>query len=53
MEKSVYLGGAIRGLSYEEITDWREYAKQELAKHGITGISPMRGKRIPKKRNKN
>ena len=31
MEKSVYLGGAIRGLSYGETTDWREYAKLELA----------------------
>lgn len=48
MEKSVYLGGAIRGLSYRGSTDWREYAKQELAKHGIVGISPMRAKEFLK-----
>lgn len=48
MEKSVYLGGAIKGLSYGETTDWREYAKQELAKYGITGISPMRAKEFLK-----
>ena len=44
MEKSVYLAGAIKGLTYKGCNDWREYAKQELAKHKIIGISPMRAK---------
>ena len=52
MEKSVYLAGAIRGLSYGETTDWREYAKQKLAKHGIIGISPMRAKEFLKNETK-
>ena len=35
-------------MSYGDSTDWREYAKQELAKHGIVGISPMRAKEFLK-----
>ena len=44
MNKNVYLAGAIKGLNYKDSTDWREYAKQELAKDGIVGVSPMRAK---------
>lgn len=44
MEKRVYLAGSVIGLSYKEFTGWREYAKLELAKYGIIGVSPMRFK---------
>ena len=44
MKKSVYLAGAIKGLTYKNCNDWRKYAKQELTKHGLVGISPMRAK---------
>jgi nucleoside 2-deoxyribosyltransferase len=40
----VYLAGPITGLTYADCTNWREYAKLELAKVGIRGLSPMRGK---------
>ena len=40
----VYLAGGITGLSYGEATDWRAKATEELAKYGIEGVSPMRGK---------
>lgn len=42
--KLVYLAGPITGLTFGECTDWRQYAVAELAKEGITGLSPMRGK---------
>lgn len=44
MRKRVYLAGPITGLSYNESTDWREFAKTFLAKYCLDGISPMRGK---------
>lgn len=44
MNKSVYLAGPITGLSYEGATDWREYAKKDLADVGIAGLSPLRAK---------
>jgi nucleoside 2-deoxyribosyltransferase len=40
----VYLAGPITSLNYKGATDWRFYAKSELAKVGILGLSPMRGK---------
>lgn len=40
----VYLAGPISGLSYGSCTDWREFAKADLAAKGITGLSPMRAK---------
>ena len=40
----VYLAGPITGVSYGGSTEWREDAIKLLAKHGITGLSPMRGK---------
>lgn len=40
----VYLAGPINGLSYDGCTEWREDAQRELARHGIAGMSPMRGK---------
>lgn len=43
-DKTVYLAGPITGLTYEECTEWRDKAKAELAKSGITAYSPMRGK---------
>lgn len=42
--KTVYLAGPITGLSYDAATDWRFDAFNKLSKHGITGLSPMRGK---------
>jgi nucleoside 2-deoxyribosyltransferase len=42
--KLVYLAGPITGLSYKGATDWREFARDDLAKAGITGLSPMRAK---------
>ena len=41
-DKTVYLAGPIRGLSYKESMNWREKAIEELAKYNIRGISPMR-----------
>jgi nucleoside 2-deoxyribosyltransferase len=42
--KSVYLAGPISGLKFFGATDWREFCVRELAKNGIQGLSPMRGK---------
>lgn len=42
--RRVYLAGPITGLSYGGCTDWREYAKKQLADVGILGVSPMRAK---------
>jgi nucleoside 2-deoxyribosyltransferase len=44
MKPSVYLAGPITGLAYRECTDWREGAKEHLAKFGIDAFSPMRKK---------
>ncbi|WP_029083392.1 nucleoside 2-deoxyribosyltransferase [Bradyrhizobium sp. th.b2] len=38
----VYLAGPISGLNFEGATDWREYAKGELAQFGIKALSPLR-----------
>jgi nucleoside 2-deoxyribosyltransferase len=43
-QKTVYLAGPITGLTYAGCTDWRFRAVEVLAKHGIKGLSPMRGK---------
>lgn len=40
----IYLAGPIRGLTYGEATDWREYAAARLEDAGHTTMSPMRGK---------
>lgn len=40
----VYLAGPITGLSFNGCTEWRQVAIEDLAKHGIKGLSPMRGK---------
>lgn len=42
--RQVYLAGPITGCSYDGCTDWREWAKTELSKAGIIGLSPMRAK---------
>lgn len=42
--RQVYLAGPITGLDYKGSTDWRKIAKHELNRHGIGGLSPMRGK---------
>lgn len=39
----LYLAGAIKGLSYESSTNWREYVKEKLYPE-IIAISPMRCK---------
>lgn len=44
MKPLVYLAGPITGLTFKGCTDWREYARAELEKVGIIGLSPMRGK---------
>lgn len=44
MDYKAYLAGPITGTSYEESTDWREYASKILAYLNIEGLSPMRGK---------
>ena len=41
---TVYLGGSIRGLSYEEAIKWREEASKRLSDVGIKSLSPMRNK---------
>ena len=44
MNKSVYLAGPISRMSYDECTEWREYAKKALEDVGIVAKSPMRAK---------
>jgi hypothetical protein len=46
MDKTVYLMGPIHGVKYRDCNNWREFAKRELAKYGIEGISPMRHKDV-------
>ncbi len=40
---TVYLGGNIKGCSYDEANDWRKHVKNELG-FTVEVISPMRGK---------
>lgn len=40
----VYLAGPISGHSYNDVNDWRVYAKDYLADSRIDGYSPLRGK---------
>ena len=44
MDRTVYLAGPIKGLSYGECTSWRRWAKDYLDQFGITAYSPMRGR---------
>lgn len=39
-----YLVGPIRGLTYADATDWRDFAIQQLTPMGYHCYSPMRGK---------
>ena len=41
----VYLAGPIRGLSYDDAVDWRDYVMDQLLPQ-ITAYSPMRGKEL-------
>lgn len=41
---TVYLAGPITGLSFDGCNDWRQRAIEDLAKAGIRGLSPLRGK---------
>jgi len=43
---TVYLGGPIAGLKFGDCNNWREYAKRELIKSNIRGVSPTRFKEI-------
>lgn len=43
-EKIVYLYGPITGLTFDGAQDWRTWMSDELAKHGIKAISPLRFK---------
>lgn len=42
--KTCYLAGPITGTTYGDCTNWREYAKKDLASAEIIGVSPMRAK---------
>lgn len=44
MRPRVYLAGPIGHCTYEEATEWRNIAKQQLGIAGIAGYSPMRAK---------
>ena len=44
----VYLSGPITGLLYKDAVAWTDYAKEELAKDGINGYRPLRGKEFLK-----
>lgn len=44
LNKYVYLAGHIQGLTYENATEWREYATKYLNERGIAASSPMRAK---------
>lgn len=44
MKPKVYLAGPIKGLNFNEATEWRIEAQQALAEMGIDGMSPMRAK---------
>lgn len=48
MGPKVYLAGPIKGLSYDEATDWRVDAREQLARQGMDGFSPMRAKHFLK-----
>lgn len=39
---TVYLAGAIGGMTEGEANDWRHYVAAELKKHNIIGVSPLR-----------
>lgn len=42
--KQVYLAGPITGLHFTGAQGWRQHAMEELAQHGIRGLTPLRGK---------
>jgi len=44
MKTSVYLAGAINGLTYKQATEWRNVASKRLKKSGYEILDPMRGK---------
>lgn len=44
MNPKVYLAGPIKGLNYNEATEWRKIAIVLLKEAGIDGMSPMRAK---------
>jgi hypothetical protein len=44
LRATVYLAGPITGLTYDGAEDWRAFAKEELKKFDIKGLSPLRAK---------
>lgn len=44
IRRTVYLAGPISGLTFDDAADWRVYAQSVLARAGIAGLSPLRGK---------
>jgi nucleoside 2-deoxyribosyltransferase len=44
MKPKVYLAGPIAGQTYDQTVGWRAFVIQELKKHGIVGLSPLRNK---------
>ena len=44
MKHKVYLAGPISGLTFDDADEWRLLAMEQLGRHSIAGISPLRGK---------
>ena len=44
MRHKVYLAGPISGLTFDDADEWRLLAMEQLGRHSIAGISPLRGK---------
>jgi len=42
VDKTVYLAGAISGLTYDEASKWRDHVTNELGRFGIKCLSPLR-----------
>lgn len=43
--RKIYLAGGIHGLTFNEATEWRDYATVQLHLRGFEVINPLRGKR--------
>jgi nucleoside 2-deoxyribosyltransferase len=44
VDKTVYLAGPISGCTWDEATDWRDEARNQLLRSGIKAVSPLRAK---------
>jgi len=43
MKHKLYLAGSIKGLTYDQANEWRQYVT-ELLRHDIVTLNPLRGK---------